>query len=113
MRAFEGFDAVALTEVTQWKALVEAAIDRLGGDDQLRARLFDVEGSLYLAQHRFADALAADRQSIALQPPNTVAVAATLNNVGVVLLKLDRRDEARQALQQAATALETTLGPTY
>ena len=113
-RAFaDRFDTVALAEATRWAALATAAIDRLGGDDHVRARLFEVEGTLYLAQLHFDEAVAATRKSIALEPPNTAAVAATLSNLGVALLKAGRRDEAKQALDQAAATLDRTLGPTH
>ncbi len=114
VRAFAaGVEAAELAEATRWTALAAATIDRLGGDDHLRARLFEAEGTLYLAQHRFDAAMAVLHQSIALQPPNSVAVALTLNNLGVALLKGGRRDEAKQALDESATVLDRTLGPMH
>jgi tetratricopeptide (TPR) repeat protein len=109
------WDKPALENGEHWITLAVAAIDRLGGDERLRAHLFDVEGALYITQQRLEDALSAYRRSLELQTKlgNESAQASTLNDLGVVLVKQNRRREARSALEQSAALFERTLGPAH
>src|SRR5262249_47335619 len=111
----EPFDKAALANGDHWVTLAAAGIERMGGRDLMRAHLSDAEGTLWASQARLDEAIGAFQRSIALQKAsgNVSGLATTLNALGVVLGKQNKRDEARVVLEQAVATLEQTLGPMH
>ena len=94
-----------------------AAIQRLGGDDVLRARLLNRIGNVYWHQGRLDDAIAAHRDALALAerslPAQDRDLAWIQNDLGVVLVAASRYDEALPYLERARMIKEATLGATH
>jgi tetratricopeptide (TPR) repeat protein len=94
-----------------------AAIERLGGDEDLRAGLLLNLGAALRKEGRAEEALANHREALRvfekLRGPNHPLVATTLGNLGVALVQMDRPTEAVPVLERSLAIRERVLGPEH
>ncbi|MBU8896757.1 serine/threonine protein kinase [Corallococcus sp. H22C18031201] len=101
----------------RWKARAEAAIERLGGDDVLRAHLQANVGLLLFAQGQYTEA--AEQQEAALARlerafgPESLEVADVRLDLGSTRIAQLRMDEALQLFHQVLATREKALGPDH
>ncbi len=110
-----GFDLGRTEEALRIAEGTRAAIDRLGGDDEIEARYFDHLGSVTL------DGLGQTRQAIALYekslPLNRrvfgndhLKVSLTMQNVGFAQRRIGKTTQARRTLEEAVAMTDRALG---
>jgi tetratricopeptide (TPR) repeat protein len=94
-----------------------AAVNRLGGDEPLRAVLLNRIGGIYWHEGKLKDAIETHRQALALAervfPAQDRNLAWILNDLGVALLASGKLDEALGYLERARGIKEATLGSAH
>ncbi len=101
-------------DTTGLKAEAEAAIERAGNDDRLRADLLGTVGELLYHQGKHHDAIEALRQSLAFfersYPADHPAIPLMLNKLGGWLLNTGNSDQAKPYLERALAIYEQEFG---
>jgi len=112
-----GLDGGDVAARDLWLRLAEAALQRHGGDDGVRAKLLTNFGNALRNDGRLAEAEAAHREVLALRrrsPESPTLIADALFNIGAVLGSDPARgDEARQLMQEATDIWTRELGPQH
>jgi eukaryotic-like serine/threonine-protein kinase len=107
----------AYTEATDASQHALAAIERVGGDDALHARLLNRLGNVYWHQGKQADAISTQQSALALAasslPPQAIERSWILNDLGVLLSASGRPDHALPYLMQALQLKEAALGAAH
>jgi tetratricopeptide (TPR) repeat protein len=111
-----GLDAYELA--SRWRNRAAAAIDRLGGGNELlRVNLLTYAGTLLRKQLRFDEALAQQEQALALVErafgPESLEAADVHQELGVTRLEQDRLEEARAHTERAVLLTRQALGPEH
>jgi tetratricopeptide (TPR) repeat protein len=100
-----------------WARHARAAIERLGGDDELEGMLQNGLGATALGQGEFQEALARFREAMRLRErllgTEHPQVALVLGNVGLVLWRLGKLEEARAFLERDLALRQKLLGPEH
>ena len=100
-------------EADDWAAQADAALQRIGGHDRLRAWLemhVAINGRL---QGRYDDALAHDRRALELKQRSGASrgeIARSLNNQAVLLQDMGRTQEAARLFARAVADLSQEVG---
>jgi tetratricopeptide (TPR) repeat protein len=112
-----GYRMAAHREGHTWGRLAAAAIDRLGGDDVLKARLLNNIGGVLWSQGEYDKALESNRRALALREralgTDHPAVADSLNNLGVVCWRMKDHEQAVAHYRRALEIFERALGPEH
>ncbi|QSQ14556.1 tetratricopeptide repeat protein [Myxococcus landrumensis] len=100
---------------SRWKERASAALERLGGGNELaRVHLLTYSGTLLRKQRRYEEAVAIQTQALALAEstfgPDSLEVADVLLELGTTQWIHPRLAEARAHLERAATITEQALG---
>ncbi|WP_426755779.1 tetratricopeptide repeat protein [Myxococcus sp. Y35] len=101
----------------RWRERADAAIERLGGDDVLRAQLQARVGALLFAEGRYTEA--AEQQEAALSRleatygPDSLEVSDVRLELGATRMAQLRRDEAMQLFEHALGTRLAALGPSH
>ncbi|WP_338865211.1 tetratricopeptide repeat protein [Myxococcus stipitatus] len=100
---------------SRWKDRATAALERLGGGNELaRVNLLTYSGTLLRKQRRYEEAVAIQMQALVLAEstfgPDSLEVADVLLELGSTQWVHPRLDEARIHLERAATITEQALG---
>jgi serine/threonine-protein kinase len=92
-----------------------AALDRLGGDDRLRADLDHALGTVFARQGKWDEAQRLAEHELALvqklYPEASAEVASATNSLGVAYLYRAETDRALETLSRALALAEKALGP--
>jgi tetratricopeptide (TPR) repeat protein len=99
-----------------WLHLGEAALQRHGGDDSVRAKLLTNYGNALRSEGRLRDAEAAHREALALRRREDEAphlIADALFNLGAVLASDERVEEAIPLMHEAIGIWTRELGPQH
>jgi tetratricopeptide (TPR) repeat protein len=110
--------AAHYAEAHGWEQMAFAAIERLGGNDELLGRLLNSVGLTLYEEGKYPESLAAFERALALSERSTTDVASTrvgalLNNLGNVQRALGN-DELAEAYHRRDLALtEKALGPMH
>lgn len=102
-------------DAERWRQRAEAAIERLGGDAVLRARLAFHVGGMRYSQGRFAEA--AEQYEAAIPPlerafgPESLEVADVRIDLGSARLAQGNPDEALRLLERALEDVRRAVGP--
>jgi eukaryotic-like serine/threonine-protein kinase len=112
-----GEDQERFDRANEWEELVAGILERLSGNDELRAEFANELGFLYEAEGRYAESLAKHREAAAirrrLSGEREPGVAAAIGNAGVALYGLGRYPEALASFQEALRIQEAALGPQH
>ncbi len=113
-----GFAAIATpAEADRWARFANAAIERAGASDELRAGLATNVGTVKYMLGDYAAAETAHRESLQLRVkmlgPSNPSVARAHSNLGATLAKLKRYDEARAEYVQALAIEEALLDSSH
>jgi tetratricopeptide (TPR) repeat protein len=94
-----------------------ALLERLGGVDELRGRLFNNLGSLLESEGKYAEALDHHQRALELWERSLGAenadVAGSLNNAAIALRQLGQYDRAIDNYQRALAIREKAVGPDH
>jgi tetratricopeptide (TPR) repeat protein len=94
-----------------------AALERFGGTDDLRARLFNNLGLALDAEGKYTEALKQHQRALEISErtlgPEHRHVAASLANTAIVFRHLGQYDRAFEYLQRALAINEKVLGPAH
>jgi tetratricopeptide (TPR) repeat protein/predicted Ser/Thr protein kinase len=100
-----------------WARYAEAAIDRLGGSDELSSNLLHSRGSLRWCQQRYGDAVEDFRRALQLEErvfgAEDYRIGGLLSDMGAVLQHERRLDEAVTAFERSIAVAERALGPAH
>ncbi|NTX41428.1 tetratricopeptide repeat protein [Myxococcus sp. CA033] len=103
---------------SRWKDRAAAAIERLGGGNELtRVHLLTYSGTVLRKQRRFEEAVALQEQALLFAEstfgPDSLEVADVLLELGSTQWVHPRLAEARAHLERAATITRQALGPEH
>jgi len=99
-----------------WAKLALSYVERLGGDDRLRARATRCLGDITGAEGSLKEAHALHQRAVELlqrSAPDTPDFASALNSLGVVYSNLGRYDEALAAHRRSVAVFEKVEGPNH
>jgi len=101
----------------RWARSTHAALDRVGGDPTLEARLLTNEATILAQRGEYQEALDRFERARASYErsgrPNHPNVGTNLVNIGLMYYRLGRPHEAEPVLLRAVEILETTRGPEH
>ncbi|MBZ4401924.1 tetratricopeptide repeat protein [Myxococcus sp. AS-1-15] len=103
---------------SRWKDRAAAAIERLGGGNELtRVNLLTYSGTLLRKQRRFEEAVELQRQALLFAEstfgPDSLEVADVLLELGSTQWVHPRLEEAKAHLERAAAITQQALGPEH
>jgi tetratricopeptide (TPR) repeat protein len=109
-----GAAAHDLAGATLWRQLTEASLERIGGNDRLRARALGNWAAALRAARRFEEALAVDEEALthaqrALGPTH-LEVGLVLNQISSTYASLGQFTEALAYNDRALSIAEATVG---
>ncbi|MBI5542624.1 MAG: tetratricopeptide repeat protein, partial [Deltaproteobacteria bacterium] len=102
------------SEAHTWSSLAEAAITRIGGNEELKANLQRTEGLVLYAEGRVSQAIEKHQQALALYEkrfPESLLLADSLNDLGAALRGDGQANEALVSFRRASSIFEKKLGP--
>jgi len=101
-------------EVAALRADAEAAIERAGGDERLRAIYLDTIATTLFEQGRYNEAIATVQRALQqfeqAQPPDQYSIAYVLNKLGMWLMSTGRLDEAGPHLERSLATYQESFG---
>jgi serine/threonine protein kinase len=112
-----GFDPTRMDEALRWSEFAQAALLRMGGNEELEGELFNFLGVTYTRQGKNKEALAALERALKRTEkalgPNHVRRANILGNMGNAYRQEGQFQEAVNAIQEALSIRERLSGPNH
>jgi eukaryotic-like serine/threonine-protein kinase len=107
-------NATPSEEADKWVRLAASAIRRMGGDDDLTARLANAHALVLLRSGKYRDARDEARRAVrlieGLRPATPLRLASALNTLSQVLHSLGDYEEAKLQVERAIALFEHELG---
>src|SRR5262249_45166909 len=101
----------------EWRHAALAAIERMGGDKALEAKLASAVGLILAYRGRYQEALEQHRRSLKLNEdalgPDAPQLGPQLHRVAEVLRELGRYQDSARMAQQSMVQIERTYGPDH
>src|SRR5262249_28409714 len=102
-------------QADEWAQHALSAIDRLGGDELLRAKLHMFLGNVFSLEGQYEKAIAAQQLVVSIRErllgSEHPLVARSLNNLAAPLIALGTYDQATKYLERSIAIYDKSLGP--
>jgi eukaryotic-like serine/threonine-protein kinase len=96
-----------------WGDLARAALDRIGRDDELAARLHNARGAVLANEQRFDEALAEHRARLAIVGEDDGAAFISLSNIGNIYNHRGEWERAVEHYERAIAVATPEVGSTH
>src|SRR5262249_50302971 len=109
-----GYDQAQLERAHEAARYAFAALERLGGNEELRAFLLSHLGLVLTREGKYSEALEQHQRALEIRErmrgPAAFQLSASLNNIGIVFAQTGRSDRALEYLQRSLAIKEEMVG---